>query len=125
MNNFSIDKFPSADQKSVVFLAIQKNEAIGRAELIVNDKKAFLKDISVTQTAQGWSWFPPFKIRAVNHRGKGVGTALLASVFSFCTEVGAEELTGVMHGNIEYLTHWYQKNGFEVLDGRKIRRFFD
>lgn len=124
MNKVTIERFPSADGQSVVFLAHKHGEAIGRAEVVINHESAFLKDISVTRTTSGWCWFPPFYNRGVNYRGKGVGRALLASVFGYCIFLGVEELTGVMHGNLELLTHWYQKNGFEILEGRKIRRYF-
>lgn len=125
MKQVTIEKFASDDGQSVIFLALRNNQSIGRAELLIDKDSAFLKDISVTRTESGWSWFPPFRHQGVSYRGRGVGSALLASVFGYCIYLGVGELSGVMHGNLEYLTHWYQKNGFEVLDGQKIRRYFN
>lgn len=120
----TIERFSGNDGQTVIFLAIINKESIGRAEILIDDESAFLKDISVTKTEPGWSWFPPFHNQGLNYRGQGVGTALLAAVFNDCEYLGVQELSGVMRGDLEFLAYWYEKNGFEVLEDQKIRRYF-
>ncbi len=120
----TIERFSGHDDQTVIFLAIINKESIGRAEVLINDEHAFLKDISVTKTEPGWSWFPPFRNQGMNFRGKGVGTALLTEVFGYCKNLGVQELSGVMRGDLEFLAYWYEKNGFEVLEDEKIRCSF-
>lgn len=124
MEHVQIEQFYGNDRNTVVFLALINNESIGRAELIINNEHAFLKDISVTQTESGWFWFPPFYKKGINYRGNGIGTSLLEKVFTHCESLGVKELTGVMRGDLELLTRWYQKHGFEVLEDQKICRYF-
>lgn len=124
MTEVTIEKITEDEGESVFFLAQMDKATVGRAHLIINDDSAFLQDISVTELASGWAWFPPFHRRGVSYRGKGIGTRLLASVFESCKAAGVKELTGVMQGNLEFLTRWYSKNGFEILEDQKIRCYF-
>ena len=124
MQQLKIQEYHGDDGQTVIFLAIIKKESIGRAEVLINDEQAFLKDISVTKIEPGRSWFPPFYTQGANYRGKGVGSALMAEVFAHCESLDVKEITGVMQGDIEFLSQWYQKHGFEVLEEQRIRHVF-
>ena len=51
-----------------------------------------------------------------NYRNKGVGSALLDEVISFCQEERVQALYGEARGDIEALRRWYREKGFD-LDG--------
>lgn len=51
-----------------------------------------------------------------NYRNKGVGSALLDEVISFCQEERVQALYGEARGDIEALRRWYRDKGFN-LDG--------
>jgi GNAT superfamily N-acetyltransferase len=90
--------------------------------LAIDGAHARLVDVNVYRRKARWTWWPPDYYRGVDYRGIGVGTRLLETVIVICEEQGVIRLMGEMHGEIERLTTWYQRHGFEVGAGFAIQR---
>ena len=59
-----------------------------------------------------------------NYRNRGIGTALLEEVISFCKDERVSILYGEAKGEIEALRRWYEEIGFELDDVDNIQLSF-
>ena len=58
------------------------------------------------------------------YRNRGIGTALLEEVISFCKDERISTLYGEAKGEIEALRRWYEEKGFELDDIDNIQLSF-
>jgi len=56
-----------------------------------------------------------------HYRNKGIGSALLDEVISFCKDERVSTLYGEATGDIEILRRWYKGKGFELDDVDNIQ----
>jgi GNAT superfamily N-acetyltransferase len=59
-----------------------------------------------------------------SYRNRGIGTALLEEVISFCKDERISTLYGEAKGEIEALRRWYEEKGFELDDIDNIQLSF-
>ena len=60
-----------------------------------------------------------------NYRNKGVGSALLDEVISFCQEERVQALYGEARGDIDTLRRWYRDKGFDLAGVDEIHMLFN
>lgn len=79
-----------------------------------NDYRKLVKSSEVESEAPGVSYC--IKIIEVSHhyRNKGIGSALLDEVISFCKDERVSTLYGEAIGDVEILRRWYKDKGFEL-----------
>jgi GNAT superfamily N-acetyltransferase len=62
---------------------------------------------------------------AQNYRHMGVGSALLDEVLEFCRSNRVTRLYGEAKGETAFLTNWYRKRGFKIVNVDNIEIYFD
>ena len=93
----------------------------GRAHVVFNDdRKAQLADIIITEAEASPYPLLKFYKKKVSYRRQGYGTRLLNEVVSRCKSKGIVEIVGDIHGDPRVLLPWYEKNGFEIINGVEI-----
>ncbi len=59
-----------------------------------------------------------------HYRNKGIGSALLDEVISFCKEERVSAIYGEAKGDIDVLIRWYEERGFEIDNANNIQLSF-
>lgn len=98
-----------------------QNHSFGRAHVIFKeDNTATLADIIIEDVEHlPYQWLRFYK-KKIQYTRKGHGTRLLNEVISRCRSKGITKITGDIHGDETILVPWYKKNGFEVIEGKRI-----
>lgn len=81
----------------------------------LEDRKAKLSDIYIEEEFEYSPW-PLFRF----YRKQGHGTCLLKKVIAKCKSKGVVEISWDIHGDDTVLISWYEKHGFEIINGRRI-----
>jgi GNAT superfamily N-acetyltransferase len=53
---------------------------------------------------------------AQNYRNRGIGTVLLKEIMHYCKNNHIQRITGEIKGEMLALRHWYQQNGFSIIN---------
>ena len=122
MDDIQIEAVYGEGAHSASLYARYQGQQVGYAWLAIDGASARLIDINVYHRKGRWSWWPPFYYRGQDYRGQGIGTRLLERVIEICLAQGMDHLVGELHGDIDRLSGWYQRHGFQIGPGLAIHR---
>ncbi len=105
-------------------LVFDSDIKIGYAHISVVNNTAILADIKVTIIKQKHTTGLTCLTKTLNYRNQGIGTKLLKSVIALCRTSEIDCIIGEIIENIEQLSVWYKKHGFNV-QGSNIKLDFN
>ncbi len=90
---------------------------VGCAKLLLHESIAELADIQIFNRvpilSRLFQTFP-LSLFAKDFRCRGIGSLFLSAVCDHLRNSGISRIEGTMSGDIERLTRWYRRAGFEV-----------
>ena len=106
-----VDNLPSGFS----YICCECDMPVGKVHVTLKNNVATIADIIVNQRNIPRVPCIPFLRRTVSYRNRGYGSALLNIAIDKCRALGVTRIMGNMHGDIERLSGWYSKNGFDVV----------
>ena len=109
---------PNGLSSSLFFHVYSGTNAIGFAQLSSrsenNHRRSISRRAASGDSAPGVSYCLKIIEVSQNYRNKGIGSALLDEVISFCKDEQVVSIFGEAKGDSSELRRWYQGKGFDL-----------